>query len=187
MGKLADDRLEVLFPAIAAGSIPAFSALFALLRKRVLALALAFTNCQQSAEDVSQTFFMKLWKNRQSLAHVDRPTIFLYRSVRNVSLDVLRKQAHKENYQRFIQLSHTNTPDSPEHRIREMQLKQLITEATAHLPSMKAEVFKLRFFSSFSYSEVATTLKINESSARIYYSHSIKFIRDYIKNRIELS
>jgi RNA polymerase sigma factor (sigma-70 family) len=118
---------------------------------------------EEEAKDIVQESYEKLWKNKQSVE-----TIFakkwLYTCAYRLMIDLIRKQKTSDNYTKDLQSSssaqyHTNTA---------FDLKQNLEKAFEHLPDIQKTVLLLRDYEGYTYEEIATITKLNESQVKVY-------------------
>ncbi|GGH65723.1 RNA polymerase sigma-70 factor (ECF subfamily) [Filimonas zeae] len=181
----SDTELDIqldkqLLAGIAAGNADAFSRFFELHKKRVFGIAFKMTRSAESARELSQEFFLKLWEKKGDVVTVHNPGAYVYMSVYYLSIDFLRR---KGNEQRVLELKKMVTRDytnETQEWLDERQLLAYIQQAADKLTGQKKRVFEMRYVHQKSYEEIAEALKISKVSAHTYFYEALKVIRAYI-------
>ena len=133
---------------------------------------------QESAEDVVQSVFVKMWENRETLKMASVRS-HLVSSVRNSCIDVIRKSATREKYiQRQI---HQSTPVEEDFRA-ESELKEMIETAIGKLPPKCREIFELSRFEGLSSKEIAQKLQLSQRTVETHITHALKILRKELKD-----
>jgi RNA polymerase sigma-70 factor (family 1) len=82
----------ISYPAKTAGEA-AFEALYRLYFVRLFRFCFSIIHQKESAEEIVNDVFLKLWENRDRGPAIDNPRLYLYVSVKNRSLNYLRDSA----------------------------------------------------------------------------------------------
>jgi RNA polymerase sigma-70 factor (ECF subfamily) len=170
-----------LFAAVSKGSINAFEQFFLSYKKEVYRTAYQMTHSADIAEDVSQNFFLNFWMERERLHNIQHPGAYIHRCLSNMALNVLRKKGYQDQYVRLSKLVEKDYTNNTQEALDLRQLQELVTEATAKLPLVKAKVFKMRNQEHLDYEEITAVLGISQRSAQTYYTEAARFIRLYIR------
>jgi RNA polymerase sigma-70 factor (ECF subfamily) len=124
------------------------------------------------AEDIIQNIFLKLFENMKSIKNKDSINFWLFRSARNeVYIYFRNKKARKDQFN--VDDTDTLEIDSGSNLAELLEIKetaQLIMIELDKLPPEQKEVFILKEYSGFSYSEIASLLEIDEAlvKSRLY-------------------
>jgi RNA polymerase sigma-70 factor (ECF subfamily) len=135
-----------------------------------------------TAEDIVQDCFVKIWDKKKELVGSDNIRFYLFTAVRNNSLTHLSNQKKKgfaalpEDY-RLADLHQVETEEKEE----EKDYRALIQDALQLLPPKCREVFILCRISSLSYQEVAKTLGISVKTVENQMGKAIRIVRKFAK------
>jgi hypothetical protein len=112
---------EDYFRSFKAGEELGFNYFFHLYFKPLVHFAYSIVNSLQAAEDVVEDSFIKLWEKREA---IEAPGLksYLYASVRNGCIDLLRRNDHHEVYL-------NNIAEKPEQIAIDISHKIIMTEA----------------------------------------------------------
>lgn len=127
---------------------------------------------EQSARDVVQETFVKLWQEDPSrLAGHEAP--WLFRVCRNRALDVLKKEGRMNPFDS----DQAKSPDDPEATVERRQTTSQVFAIMAELPTRKQEVLRLKFQEGLSYREISQVTGISESHVGVMIFEGLQHIR----------
>jgi RNA polymerase sigma factor (sigma-70 family) len=135
-------------------------------------------NEQQSEETVNDVF-LKLWHNRNNIKNQEHVRRFLYYSLRNACIDILRQTGRtKAWYDSFAYFSaqHCFQPD--------LVAKERITSLRRyleHLPVQGKMVVILSFYEDIPNSEISKILMVSINTVKTHKARAIKVLRRYIR------
>ncbi|MCO6466707.1 MAG: RNA polymerase sigma factor [Bradyrhizobiaceae bacterium] len=139
----------------------AFTALYRRYDKRVYAYCLRALGNHEEAQDVFQLVMMTIYDKRQ--AFVDGSfAAWLFTITRNSCLKAIRNRKNTTELNEDI-----HTPDEHDGRSADFMLKDALQHAIKHLADEFREALELRYFDELSYEEIAQTLGISVSLAKV--------------------
>ena len=128
-----------------------------------------------TAEDVAQESFVRLWEHRETLKLDGSLRGLLYRIARNVSIDKLRKGAARERAAAGVDAS-AEIPSPYEHVVKR-ELHSIIDAAIEALPQRRREVFLLVRCHGLSHREVAATLGLKPQTVANHLGMALADLR----------
>lgn len=162
---------------LAGGDKSAFSAIYERYWLVLRRHALRMLQDEEETKDVLQEVFSTLWDKAEQLQFTTSLSSFLYASVRNRILNIIKHRKVAGNYFKdlgaFIEQGHV-TADAA---IREKQLAQRIEEEIALLPEKMRQVFELSRKHHLSYQQISEELNITEHTVRKQMSNALKQLR----------
>lgn len=165
---------------ITAGDELAFRTLFEIYSKRLFSFALAMTKSSADAEEIIQECFTRLWIQRNQLPNIDSEEAYLYRMVRNRTLDHLRKISREKKLISQV-WSNLSQPDrSLEEFILAKEYQQLINQALSQLSPQKQQVYRLSREKEYSHEEIAGITGLSKSRVNNILSETLRFIKTYL-------
>ena len=176
----SDDKelLEVL----KCGKISAFEYIYTTYYDSLLNYADRLLNDLETARDVVQQMYYKIWEGREVLNISLSVKAYLFKSVYHACLNTL---AHKKNIQKYereqlADLYFSNVIQSPE---AEMELWQAdvakaLDEAIALLPEKCREVFVLSKVEGLKNREIAEKLNITEKTVERHMTIALSKLRE---------
>lgn len=127
--------------------------------QQIFRTAYRITASDADAEDVLQTVFLRLVRNRQAQEEELRPSpkAYLLRAAINASLDLMRSRSRAKSV--AIEEMETelavNPTSNPEREHADRELRKLIRQAVARLGETASEMFVLRYFEGYDNREIA--------------------------------
>ena len=138
------------------------------------------------AEEIVLDVFLKLWENGKALDTINNIETYLYISVRNTSINVLKKE-QKFHFD-ILEDSHIQLADykiSAENCLIEHEMFDALNEAVMQLPSKCKIIFKLIREDGLNRNEVAQVLNISVKTVDNQVAIAIKKIAEQLN--IDLS
>jgi len=139
-----ENEIRRLQEQIALDDERAFRQLFDHFAEKLFCFAFAIIKTKEGATEVVDEVFVKIWKQRTTIARIGYLKTYLYTSVKNASLNYLSRKANEQITESFdfinIQLQEEQCPD--QHMITADILKE-IQEAVNELPPRCKMIFKL--------------------------------------------
>lgn len=162
------------------GKEPAFRALFDSYSKRLFAFALSMTKSSADAEEIIQECFIRLWVQWNNLPNIDSPEAYLYRMVRNRTLDHLRKISREKKMINQVWNNLSQPDRSLEELILTREYQQLIDQALNQLSPQKQQVYRLSREQEHSHEEIAAITGLSKSRVNNILTETLKFIKGHL-------
>lgn len=86
---------------IATGDQNSFRQLFHLYAKRLTQFAYAIVKWNDAAREIVDEVFIKIWKNKTSITSIQNLTVYLYKAIKNTSLNYLSARAKESIIESF--------------------------------------------------------------------------------------
>ena len=141
--------------------------------------ATTLLNDECLAQEITSDAFTKLWQSRQSLATEGSIKAWLYSTVRNASIDHLRKVKRLRVSESGLQ-SATTIEQSVLHTIIESETIDHIIETIGKLPPQCRCIFRLFHLHGKSYNEIAQELNLSPQTVRNQKQRAAKLLRKMI-------
>ena len=189
MNQLRNEHVSQLFSQISASDKKAFDELFRKSHASLVVFSCRYVKDKQTAFDIVQDTFIKLWNNRTSLSDVDLAKSYLYRVVRNLSLNHIRDNANTQTGLDLVgdeaildgekQIAWSNPADYNDSDYVQTRIA-LIKQWIAKLPERQKEAFELSRFEGLDHHEIAEVMNV---SARTVNNHIVKALENIRKFR----
>lgn len=134
-----------------------------------------------ASEEVVQEVLFKLWTNKDSIIITSSIQSYLFRAVRNASLNVLKHINIREDYKAQNEYERDDELSSEDEMIVS-ELDQKIREAIDQLPIERKKVFIMSRYDGLKYKEIADKLNISVSTVENQMVKALKFLRDELKD-----
>jgi RNA polymerase sigma-70 factor (ECF subfamily) len=164
MQEIAKDLLS----AAAKGDIKAFEKIYKISSGFVYSVAYRVTNSSDSAEDVTQEVFLKIYNNLKDFKFRSSFKTWIYRITVNTSINAYRKKTkdltRKADYDKALR--YVPAPGGVEEAVDRNEDKEQIKSLLAKLNPGQRACIILREIEDLSYKEIAAALKININTLR---------------------
>lgn len=143
---------------------------------KIFRLARSVLKDEEKAKDAVQELNLKLWEKNQALENVENKQAYVIRSMRNLCLDIIRKE--REEYLLDENLQY-DAPD-PYHEIEKKDMVARISCMIDRLPELQRSVMRLRDVEEMEISEIAYIMCLTENAVSVNLSRARKSIREQI-------
>ncbi|HEV2482124.1 MAG TPA: RNA polymerase sigma-70 factor [Puia sp.] len=171
--------MEQAWQMLADGSEYAFTQIFDHYRDKVYSVAWHFLRSSAPAEEIVQDVFLKIWLKRQDLRTVRHPENYLFILARNLLLDHLKSMSHETAARKHWPFSSTVIDDS-DHRLRQSECEELLSEALEQLPQRQKEVYLMARTQGLSHEIIAGELQLSRLTVKKHMAEALKFLRKYL-------
>jgi RNA polymerase sigma-70 factor, ECF subfamily len=151
---------------IRAGDVAAFELVFRSYRPALTRMATRIVSSPETASDVVQDVFLKVWRTRDTWEPGTNLTAYLFAMTRNAALNVGRRGALESRWNSRLDgddgqaLDLTDHAPPPDVVAEERDRSAALALAVAGLPERVRETFLLRWRDQLTYPEVAAALGI---------------------------
>lgn len=157
----------------------AFNSLFRYLYPQLLHFSMRYTHNKAAAADLTQDAFVRLWNMRRDLDRDFKVKAYLYRMVRNSSLNYIRDHSSKtvglEEIDMEIEEPRLENPtENGDTDLRMELLRSWIED----LPDRRREAFELSRFEGLNHDEIAEVMKISSNTVNNHIVAALEFLKD---------
>jgi len=170
-----------LLDLVAGGDEKAFARLFELYADMTYGFAILHTKTSDSAEEVVQDIFLKLWLKRDKLREIRSFRDHLFIITRNHIIDYLRKNLREKKYQQQLARHFKEASFSPEQQLIFKESREMIEKAVALLPPRQQVIYRLRRNEDMSLDEIARKMDLSRLTVRNHLNKALGAIRTYIQ------
>ncbi len=165
---MSRDEERSLIQKAQKGDMAAFEALVRQHERMVYNLALRTLGNDSDAQDASQEAFIKAWTGLGSFRGDSKFSVWLYRLVSNVCMDMLRRRKNEalsltvsDDDRGETILDIPDESSSPQSLLEKKELREDIQSAINSLPEDYRRVILLRELADLSYEEIAKVLGLD--------------------------
>jgi len=175
----SSDNLSV-FESIRNDDRQAFERLFREFYRPLTAYAFRFVRDLPTSENMVQDVYLKLWQNRREIIITTSLEHYLFRSVRNHSLNQLDKAKVRSEYLRQ-QIVQDTEDENYSAFYPEIGLMDKIEAAICALPEKRQEIFRMAREEGMKYREIAEKLDISVKTVEAQMTLALKQLREALK------
>ena len=177
--------MNKLVENIIAGNHAAFEILFKTYSQRLIYFSRRYVLDKQTAENIVQDVFFKVWQNRANLDPTKNTQSYLFTAVKNESLKQLRHlSVEKQQQENVSKLSVVEL--TPDETIDKKELKEELNKAINDLPEKCREIFTMSRFDQLKYSEIADILGISIKTVETQMGRALKKLREQLVHLISI-
>ena len=174
---MRENELQTAFSQIRQGDREAFGAVYRELSKPVFTVILRIVRQRESAEDVTQDVFVKLFVSPPD-ASVHNLRAWIFRMARNLAIDALRKQHI------------TQSEDLPEDwagesdEVKQTDTRMDIEQAMSHLPQSEREIVALHIHGELGFAEIARMEEMSVAAVYRAYRRALERLREELGGNV---
>jgi RNA polymerase sigma-70 factor, ECF subfamily len=164
-----------IFKLIQQGDVVAFNGLFDKYYTPLCHFACRYLSDMDTSRSIVQEVFIDLWVKRGKLTVGYSIKSYLYHSVKNRTIDYMRK--HKENVGLSSSIEELRQSQQRD-LIHEAELSARISQAINQLPDKCREIFLLCKFDGMKYNQIAQKLGISVKTVEMQMGIALKKLRN---------
>lgn len=165
-----DTELKVIFNRIRNGDETAFSDLFLNYRKLVFSVAMSIINNYDSAKDITQNVFLKLYILDKDKFPASSELSWLYTVAKNESLVFMRRKPKEVSIEGYEEV-----PDQDV--FQEVISKDTYYSLVKNLPQEQREIVTLKVLGGLTHKEIAAILKMPIGTVQWKYHKAVHKLR----------
>jgi len=175
------EGLDKLVKQSQAGDREAYGKIYQWYRTRIYRFVYYLIGNQQTAEDLTQVTFIRVWKALSYYSR-DKGTFasYLFSTARNLVIDWQRKK-------KDVPLLHAEwieTPDTLIEDLAKKERKQVLTKTLRTLSEADRQIVTLRFFEELSFAEIARIVRKSEVGVRVKLHRVLGHLRSKLKGKL---
>ncbi|HVY73360.1 MAG TPA: sigma-70 family RNA polymerase sigma factor [Puia sp.] len=161
--------------AIKEGIEPAFEKVYRAYHAKTFRFFLKRVRLHETAKELAQQTFIKLWRSRHTLSESISLDIQLFTMAGGVFIDHLRKQASRNRL--HVVLREEQNKESMSASGASLETKDYFSVIVSGLPPVRKQVMLLKAKHGFSNKEIASELSISEKTVEGHVTKAIRQIR----------
>lgn len=157
----------------------AFEAMFRKFQPGLVRFAFLHLRSQEDAREVVQDVFINVWEKRDQLAFSEELKYYLFRSVKNACLNLIKKRRLETV---SLDEALTAASEQKEEESTSQQRYHKVMAQVNQLPEMCREIFLMSRMEGLSHKEIAEILEIAPKTVENQIGIALKKIREGLKN-----
>ncbi len=155
-----------------------FDELFRSLHAPLVNYAFRYLKRRDSASDIVQDAFIKLWHQRDSLEHQQSLKAYMYTIVRNLSLNYLRDNARELTDSDLLYKTElAAVTENSEEELKKQRIR-LLKRWVLELPERQREAFELSRYEGLDHEEIALVMDVSRKTVN---NHIVEALRNLQK------
>lgn len=176
---LENESKKQLIQEIQEGNVRAFKNLMRDYYRELIDFAYHYVNSSHMAKDVVQDVFANIWEGRSRWAPNRSLKMYLYQSVKNEALKLLRDRRTERKYIESYLQDKDEPKISPQKGDDDNQeFKQAVQQAIQSLPERARMTYQLHRRDGLTYKEIAQVMKVSHKTVESQMSRALRLLRD---------
>ena len=157
-----------------------FKNLFENFKKPVHDYALAVTGDHDTAEDIAQEIFIRLWKKRDDLTRIEHIDNYVFRMVRNECMDFFNKVARDGKLAASLKMRMALGGNTTYNHLDYKETANLIEKGVAILSPQRKKIYQLSRRQGLSLHEIADQMGLSYNTVKNHLVEALKQLRKYL-------
>jgi len=177
---MENDILKSYIKELRGGSHKAFNAIYDMYADKLYSFALAHTKSRESAGDIVQETFLRIWTMRESLSVDGSLQSLLFTIANHRLIDMFRKQINKVEMELFIGYKEEANPEERTEVEAKLQYDDFVTTlklCKKLLTGRQLEIYELSREEGKTIEEISVTLNLSEQTVKNQLTTALKKIR----------
>lgn len=173
---------QELLQLAAYGNELAFTTLFHEHKYKLYGFVYRLTGSHQSAEDLVQDIFEKLWKDREVLSGIDNLQHYIYRMARNSAINGFKSMARQVTLLKTLTDNTQAGPDiTPEATFALKETQERLHRAIQQLPPQQKKIYLLSREEGIKHDEIARRLHITTGTVKNHMIQALRSLRKQLQ------
>jgi RNA polymerase sigma-70 factor (ECF subfamily) len=168
-------------------NLQSFEVLFRQYYQMLCAYAYRFVNDGDTAEEIIQDLFYKLWEKREELQINTSIKSYLFSAVHNRCLKYIEHRNVETRYKNYFLMHESEIDSEPQNASNVNEMQRIIDHTLDTLPERCSSIFKLNRFEGLKYHEIAQKLSISVKTVEANMGKALKMLRKNLKNYVEIA
>lgn len=178
MKKPSAEKIRIWVEEISKSNRQAFDSLFRHLYPRLVHFAMKYTRSKAVASDMVQDAFVTLWEKRRELDRDRSVKAYLYRIVRNSSLNYIRDHSSKTVGMEAVDDSKFESSEGMNWQDDTEEFKETLKDWIEDLPDRQREAFELSRFEGLEHDEIAGVMEISPNTVNNHIVAALNSLKD---------
>lgn len=173
---------KVLLNKLIVGDKEAFSTIFTAYYHDLVFFALSFTHEPDTAEEIVQETFVKLWEEHRIIKISESLKSYLLKSVQNRCIDWYRHKKVRQIHMNEVINNSVLFEYNTDNYVLRSEIEGQIKKAFLLIPSDYREAFQMNRDEGLKYHEIAKKLNISVRTVEVRIGKALHLLREYLKD-----
>lgn len=176
---------QELLLLIAEGDERAFGRFYHQTNAGIYNAVMAYIKEPQTAREIIQVVYLKVWDHRQNLVAVRSLQNYLFILARNATFDHLKKVTAENRCLAGFREQIPQLHDNVMLHMEERECRHLYNQVISRLPGRQREVYLLASEQEMSYEEIASSMQVSRFTVKRHLELARRFVRKYIHHHLQ--
>ncbi len=164
------------------GDVDAYESIFKKYYRPLVVFAIKYINNTETAKEIVQDFFVKLYEKRYSINIDTSLKSYLYKSVYNACLNYI---SQNETRNRHFKNMASQTEDSViDDHVAAVELQNRIYECIESMPEQCKKIFKMNRLEGLKNEQIAQKLNLSKRTVETQISKALKILRKELNDYV---
>jgi RNA polymerase sigma-70 factor (ECF subfamily) len=178
MERTTGDSEKLLLQKIAGGDEKAFKTIFDSYSDNLYGVAYNYTKSKQTAQELVQDVFLKIWVKREDLTRVDSLQSYLFITARNLIMNYFRSQKRNAAFLERLAKHFSEATLNPQDQLIRKESISVINNIVNSLPEQQRIVYNLRRNEGLAIEEIANLMELSPNTVRNHMNAALRSIRE---------
>jgi len=164
-----------------------FETIFRQYYQMLCSYAYRFVNDTDTAEEIVQELFYKLWEKRTELQITSSLKSYLFSAVHNRCLKFIEHRNVEAKYRNYYLQHGSEIDNEPQNSSNVRELQGIIERTLDSLPERCGRIFRLNRFDGLKYNEIAEKLSISVKTVEANMGKALKLLRRNLRQYVEIA
>lgn len=180
------DNEKHLLAEIAAGDETAFTRVVHHYWHKIFQVCLTYTKSYETAEDVTQDIFFKVWQKREVLASIEKFDSYLFIIARNEVVSAMRKMGPRLSEADTVANHLAASQVTAEDELSSKRLTELIEKGVKSLSPQQQIIWRLSRESGLSHDEIAAKTGLSKNTVKVHMVRALNSLRFHLTQNLSL-
>ena len=176
---------EAFIAKLRKGNRKGFEKLFLNTYESLCEYSASITRSKEDAEGAVQDVFAALWQNRMDIASDTNIRAYLFKSVKNRSIDIIQHKGLQQKFQEHITAMYQKSVH--DETISTVHLIKRVREEVDNLPEKSKTVYLLHRRDGLTYSEISQVLGITVKAVESRMTKALRILREKLQTEKDLN
>lgn len=170
-----------LFIRMSQGDEAAFTEIFYHYTQRIYNYILNKTKSPETAEEIVQEVFIKIWNSRENFSEVNNYESFLFAMASNKLIDFFWRMAHQEKLKKEVWDTIKDTSNITIEQLDFRHSQELINKAVEQLSRQRKKIFLMNKEEGLSRQEIADLLGLSFSTVNNHLNEAVRLVKEQLE------
>lgn len=175
-----------LSAALSRGDEGAFAQIYERFWLPLHRMAYQKTGSKETAEELVQDLFLRLWQRRESLS-IDNLPRYLFAALKFSIIDWIESKAVHERFVAYSQAFSEVTSNDAEGELALQDLTKTVDLALITLPEKTQDVFRLSRYGQLTIPEIAARLGLSDKAVEYHLTRALGLVRAHLRAAVLVS
>lgn len=172
-----DDSEKVLIRDLKKGSYRAFNSIYELYSRRLYSYCLSFSKSKETAEEIVQDVFIRLWSGRENIRQDETLRSLLFIMSKNKLINSYKARINSHLFEDFVYCNSMSYEDRGFEKIEFDEFKDYVNSKIEGLPTTQRRIIEMSRIRQMNNKEIATELSLSEQTVKNQISLGLKTLK----------